>query len=128
MPKNLDNLVKTIAEAFQGLDRIKDSDVVLTLGLTGSGKSTLLTSLIFGPDMLEVKKTNHGKIVIEQKHGQKSQGHLQIGHSLGKSCTFCPEIIYFQEHNSFYIDVAGFMDCGGEFFDLLNSFIIKYLF
>ena len=30
--------------------------------------------------------------------------------------------------NCYFIDVAGYMDAHGEFFDLLNSFVIKYLF
>ena len=47
---------------------------------------------------------------------------------MANSCTFRPEIVFSKEDNTFFIDVAGYMDSHGEFFDLLNSFIIKYLF
>lgn len=55
-------------------------------------------------------------------------GKFTIGHKLGNSHTFEPEVVYSQEQKCFFIDVAGFMDAHGQFIDLINSFIIKYLF
>ena len=36
--------------------------------------------------------------------------------------------MYSEDQKAFFIDVAGYMDADGPFFDLLNSFIIKFLF
>lgn len=44
------------------------------------------------------------------------------------SQTFRPEIVYSDELECFFMDVAGFSDTNGEFFDLLNSFVIRYIF
>ena len=57
-----------------------------------------------------------------------SRDKPQIGHNIAKSQTFRPEIVHSEELNCFFVDVAGFMDTNGKFFDLLNSFVIKYLF
>ena len=54
-------------------------------------------------------------------------GQLKIGH--GKSSmTFRPEVVYSEDLKCFLIDLAGFMDMNGPIFDLLNCFIIKYIF
>lgn len=42
--------------------------------------------------------------------------------------TFRPDVVFSEFTNSYFIDIAGFLDTNGAFFDLLNSFIIKYLF
>ena len=47
---------------------------------------------------------------------------------MANSQTFRPEIVYSAEMECYFIDVAGYMDAHGEYFDLLNSFVIKYLF
>lgn len=42
--------------------------------------------------------------------------------------TFRPDIVYSEDMQCYFIDIAGYLDTNGPFFDLLNSFIIKYLF
>ena len=47
---------------------------------------------------------------------------------MANSLTFRPEIVYSAEMECYFIDVAGYMDAYDKFFDLLYSFVIKYLF
>ena len=100
----------------------------MALGNTGSGKSTMLNALVFGPDVLEATITPTKKRVIEQKKEFQSSGQFKIGHSVSKSQTFRPELIYSEEMKCYFIDVAGYMDTHGPFFDILSSFVIKYIF
>lgn len=58
----LDNLVMILEEGYKTLSEVNNANLILAIGSTGCGKSTMLTSLIFGPDALEVKKS---KTVIE---------------------------------------------------------------
>lgn len=54
---DLRNLVSVAQEIFTLLDKVATgADLVIVIGNTGAGKSTLLSSLIYGPDKLEVKK------------------------------------------------------------------------
>ena len=100
---------------------------MIAIGNTGCGKSTMLSSLMFGPDKLEEKENKNGRKVLDQKEGYKVLGQLAIGHG-ATSQTFRPEIAYSDELGCFLLDIAGFTDTNGEFFDLLNSFVIKYIF
>ena len=54
---SLDNLVMILEEAYKKLNDINHANLILAIGSTGCGKSTMLTSLMFGPDALENKKT-----------------------------------------------------------------------
>lgn len=47
-------MVRSLQEAIKGLLTVKDKDLVIALGNTDTGKSTMLSSLIYGPDKLEV--------------------------------------------------------------------------
>lgn len=67
-----------LQKAFKALDLIKDFDTVLAVGNTGCGKSTMLTSLVFGPEALElatiyklVPKKEKGVVVGHKKVPQK---------------------------------------------------------
>lgn len=42
--------------------------------------------------------------------------------------TFRPEVVYCKDLECFFIDLAGFMDTNGAFFDLINCLMIKFLF
>ena len=56
MECSLTNLVKILKWAFEKVKVIEGEDVVVALGNTGCGKSTMFTSLILGPEALELKK------------------------------------------------------------------------
>ena len=53
----MDNLVMILEEAYPKLDVVDDANLILAIGVTGGGKSTMLTSLVFGPQALELQKT-----------------------------------------------------------------------
>lgn len=53
---NLINLALVLLNIYEQLDRTNDQDLILAVGNTGCGKSTMLSSLIFGPENLEIKK------------------------------------------------------------------------
>ena len=57
MAVTLDNLVLILEEAYKKLTDINHANLILAIGSTGCGKSTMLSSLMFGPDALEMKKT-----------------------------------------------------------------------
>lgn len=57
MPVTLDNLVLILEEAYKTLAPISQANLILAIGSTGCGKSTMLTSLMFGPDALEMKES-----------------------------------------------------------------------
>lgn len=64
---------------------INKGNIVLVVGYTGCGKSTMLSSLIYGPDSLElVKKEIEGKkkkMLTVIDHKKKHKPELAIGHS-----------------------------------------------
>ena len=56
MECTLEHLVDILKWAFDLVKVVKDQDVVVALGNTGCGKSTMFTSLIHGPEALEIQK------------------------------------------------------------------------
>ena len=81
-------------------------NIILAVGNTGCGKSTMLTSLMYGPEALELTKIDYeikiphqkGKLitnvkkkpVIEQK---VPLNVFKIGHSDSESETFLPTFV-----------------------------------
>ena len=57
MAVSLDNLVMILEEAYKTLNEVNNSNLILAVGSTGCGKSTMLTSLMFGSEALEMKKS-----------------------------------------------------------------------
>ena len=103
MAVSLDNLVMILEEAYKMLNDINHANLILAIGSTGCGKSTMLTSLMFGPDSLENKKTKEElevpmpgggfkkKMIVQTAIDQKeSKGVFHIGHSSAESKTFMP--------------------------------------
>jgi predicted GTPase len=66
---NLENIVIILEEAFKFLQKIEGKNIILAVGNTGCGKSTMLTSLMYGPEALELKKIDY-EIKIPQQKGQ----------------------------------------------------------
>lgn len=101
MKCTLPNLVHCLKQIFIDLnERIKDANVILTVGLTGTGKSTLVNSMVLGPDSLhsvtleeDVRiKRRDGTIMTKKKKRkvidvkeevarQQKEGVMKIGHS-----------------------------------------------
>lgn len=65
---NLENIVTILEEAFKFLQKIEGKNIILAVGNTGCGKSTMLTSLMYGPEALEIKKIEY-EIKIPQPKG-----------------------------------------------------------
>lgn len=53
---------------------------------------------------------------------------FKIGHSQASSETFIPHFHKDKEQNVVYADVAGLLDTGTKNMQILNSFILLYLF
>ena len=53
---SLSSIHVVLREGFKVLQKIKGAHIVLVIGNTGSGKSTMLSSLLRGPEFLEVKQ------------------------------------------------------------------------
>ena len=60
---SLDNIVNVSEAAFQKISHLRDKELLLAFGNTGCGKSTMISSLVFGPDKLEVRKIPEVRIV-----------------------------------------------------------------
>jgi len=56
MTCSLENIVAILEQAFKSLEFLNDKNIILAVGNTGCGKSTMLTSLMYGPEALELKK------------------------------------------------------------------------
>jgi len=52
---SLASIKEVLTEAFKVVEKIRGANIVLVIGNTGSGKSTMLSSLLKGPDALEMK-------------------------------------------------------------------------
>ena len=55
MPLTLTNLMNSLSEFFNALNQLKQYDLIIAIGNTGCGKSTMITSLVNGPDSLEIR-------------------------------------------------------------------------
>lgn len=100
MPLSVRALRSCLVKAFKALDLIRGHETILAVGNTGCGKSTMLTSLVFGPDSLELQNCEKkidvkkgGKVVrqktittqvIEQKN-KEAINTYHIGHSNSRS-------------------------------------------
>lgn len=143
MPMSLDHMVLILEQAYKTLVNINDANLILAVGNTGCGKSTMMTSLMFGPDALEIKRGKKEievpipgggtkkKMVNTQCIDQKTdQGVFHIGHSTAESMTFMPQM-YQREGdstNTIYVDIAGTQDTGGDLIEFINIFVTKELF
>ena len=66
-----ENLISSMKKIYVRLSNenfisMRNKTVVIAIGSTGSGKSTLLSSLVHGPDVLELKK-------IEKSYTQNAE-------------------------------------------------------
>ena len=52
---SLASIKEVLTEAFKVVEKIRGANIVLVIGNTGSGKSTMLSSLLKGPEALEMK-------------------------------------------------------------------------
>ena len=52
---SLASIKEVLTEDFKVVEKIRGANIVLVIGNTGSGKSTMLSSLLKGPDALEMK-------------------------------------------------------------------------
>ena len=70
---SLENIVNVSESAFKKIDHLKEKELLLAFGNTGCGKSTMISSLVFGPDKLELKAVPEKKIVkgIEKTYYNK---------------------------------------------------------
>ena len=67
-----------LEHAFKSLKKLQTKNIILAIGNTGCGKSTLLTSMIYGPESLEMIKIDYeinlpneiGEIVKKMKKKQ----------------------------------------------------------
>ena len=99
-----------LQEGFKVLEKIRGANIVLVIGNTGSGKSTMLSSLLKGPDRLELKSISYTieipdtdgkttttkkktKSVIDNKDFEEDADFI-IGHSDVNSETFLPKFLY----------------------------------
>ena len=64
--------------------------------------------------------------VIDMKPDFESS--IKIGHSSSISETFLPNIVKIEETGTVFVDPAGFSDTSGNFVDLINTFIYRYMF
>ena len=138
---NLTNIVAVLEKAFKHLKKLQGKNIILAVGNTGCGKSTLLSSLMYGPEALQLQKIqfqiqvplqngemstkNKIKYVIEHSTPLKA---FKIGHSDHESETFLPTYVKWPTKDIWFVDIAGLNDTGGELMDFCNTFIIKNIF
>jgi ABC-type dipeptide/oligopeptide/nickel transport system ATPase component len=60
---SLENIVNVSEAAFAKISHLKEKELLLAFGNTGCGKSTMISSLVFGPDKLEMKAVPEKKMV-----------------------------------------------------------------
>lgn len=78
MPCSLENIMFVLERAFTSLKKLQNKNIILAIGNTGCGKSTLLTSMMYGPESLEMIKIDYeigvpnesGEIVRKMKKKQ----------------------------------------------------------
>ena len=90
--------------------------IVMILGITGEGKSSLAGCLTQKDIIVDIGK---GKRPILKGNG--IQSGLQSG-------TRVPQIIYDERSKILYCDCPGFEDTEGYHQEIINAFIIDYLF
>ena len=87
--KTLNDIVVKLHLMQKELKILSKGNIVLVVGYTGCGKSTMLSSLIYGPDSLELTKVEVvGKGKKKQEvidHKKKKKPELQIGHNKTES-------------------------------------------
>jgi ABC-type dipeptide/oligopeptide/nickel transport system ATPase component len=133
----LPNLISLLTKIFPQVDAVKNGDLVVCIGKTGCGKSTMLNSLIHGTEALNLFE---GEYFIDFNGQQKKKlmkvidlkpdvsTPIKIGHSNSVSETFLPNIFKNEETGTVFVDPAGFSDTSGNFVNLVNSLIYRYMF
>lgn len=140
---SLANIQEVLTEGFKVLEKIRGANIVLVIGNTGSGKSTMLSSLLKGPDALEIKqikftidvpnkegvmvRSERTKKVIDNKEASPTEDFI-IGHSSVNSETFLPKFLYDYQNDVYFGDIAGLQDTSGPLIDFINSFLVKKIF
>lgn len=100
----------------QEIGQYPNLPIIMLIGNTGAGKSSI--SLALANEQLTISKGNGNKIILEGKG-------IQSG---GKSCTRQPSVFYDSVNQLILCDCPGFEDTGGVDQEIINSFIIDYLF
>ena len=143
MELKLHNLKVVLEAAFKKIKQFRIRKAYLVIGNTGCGKSTLLSAILYGSNVLALKKITKNievrqpdgtftqkvstKTVIDYKDDQMERA-FKIGHS-NKSETFFPTFVKIEgEEDSYLIDIAGLDDTGGILLEFVNQFINKKLF
>ena len=52
---DIPNLACILKQAFKKLSQAKDKEIIVAIGNSAAGKSTMLTSMIYGPESLQLK-------------------------------------------------------------------------
>ena len=69
MPCSLENIMFVLERAFTSLKKLQNKNIILAIGNTGCGKSTLLTSMMYGPESLELIKIDY-EINVPNESGE----------------------------------------------------------
>ena len=62
---SLTSIVSALRHAFAQFELVDDADIVLAVGNTGCGKSTMLSSLVDGPDSLQLQTLREELAILE---------------------------------------------------------------
>ena len=73
MDVSLTSLVNVLTEGFKCLKDIKDQNLIIVIGNTGCGKSTMLSSLLNGPESLEITSIDIVVKFIDPKTKEEKQ-------------------------------------------------------
>ena len=78
MQCNLENIMFVLERAFKNLKKLQNKNIILAVGNTGCGKSTMLTSLMYGPESLEMIKIDYEITVPSDKGVVKKMKKKQV--------------------------------------------------
>ena len=67
-----------LERAFKNLKKLQNKNIILAVGNTGCGKSTMLTSLMYGPESLEMIKIDYEITVPSDKGVVKKMKKKQV--------------------------------------------------
>lgn len=136
----LANLSTILASIFKSVREVSNADLVVCLGNTGCGKSSLLSAIVHGTDKMVIK-TLQEEIQVGRGRNKRTKikevevidctepdNIFKIGHSDSQSETFIPNVWFDMKSGLTFADVAGLNDTGGDFIEIINNFVIKYIF
>lgn len=134
----LKNIVDSVERACHMVKGVKDQNLLICIGNTGCGKSTLLAALIYGTSKMKIQTIEKEVSVPTNKKVKKVKQFViqciddsnvfKIGHSSAQSETFIPNIFFDAKTGITYTDVAGLNDTSGELIEIVNNFVVKFIF